>query len=114
MSCELFNLTISTFGEDCANNQFEFLCLKVTSRSGRGIVSIQGWSNVSGSLSERIMVTRKKVELVQCLKYSSKEMDDSVRVYQDFLDMPLPQSVLAHSYKELLEKLVCALYVYEK
>ena len=45
------------------------LCLKVTSRSGRGIVSIC-WSNVSGSMSERIMVTRKKVELVQHLEHT--------------------------------------------
>ena len=67
------------------------------------------------SLSERIMVTGKKVELVQNLKHASKEIDDSVRVYQDSLDTPLPPSVLlAHSYKELLEKLVCVLHVYEK
>ena len=83
------------------------LCLKVTSRSGCDIVSIQGWNNVSGSLSERIMVMKKKMELIQHLEHASKEMDDSVRVYQDFLETPLPPSVvLAHSYKELLEKLV--------
>ena len=61
------------------------------------------------------MVTGKKVELVQRLEHASKDMDNSMSVYQDFLDMPLPPSVLlAHSYKELLEKLVCVLYVYEK
>ena len=60
-------------------------------------------------------MTRMKVELVQHLAHASKEMDDSVRVYQDFLDTPLPQSVLlAHSYKELLEKLVCVVYVYDE
>ena len=60
-------------------------------------------------------MTRLKVELVQRLAHASKEMDDSVRVYQDFLDTPLPQSVLlAHSYKELLEKLVCVVYVYDE
>ena len=70
---------------------------------------------MSGSLTERTMVTGKKVELVQHLEHASKDVDDSMRVYQDFLDMPLPPSVvLAHSYKELLEKLVCVLYVYEK
>ena len=50
---------------------------------------------------------RKKVELIQHLEHASKEMDDSVRVYQDFLDMPLPLSVLlAQTYKKFLEKLV--------
>ena len=83
------------------------LCLKVASRSGLDIVSIQVWSNVSGSLSEWIMVMRKMVKLIQCLEHASKEIDDSVRVHQDFLDMPLSPSVLlAHSYKELLEMLV--------
>ena len=75
--------------------------------SGRDIVSIQGWSDVSGSLSDRTMVMRKNMELIQNLEHASKEMDDSVRVYQDFLVTPLPPSVLlAQSYKKFLEKLV--------
>ena len=61
------------------------LCLKVTSRNGRGIVSIQGLSNVSGSLSERIMVTRKKLELIQCLEHASKENMHSHFVYLNLL-----------------------------
>jgi len=53
------------------------------------------------------MVTRKKAELVKRLEQVSKEMDDDVRVYQDFLDTPLPPSVLlVHTYKDLLEGLV--------
>ena len=62
---------------------------------------------MSGSLSERIMVTRKKAEIVQKLERVTSDFEESARLYQEYLDTPLPPSVLlAKSYKELQEELV--------
>ena len=61
------------------------LCLKDASSNGRGIVSMQGWSNVSESLSEQLMVTRKKLELIQLLEHALKENMHSHFVYFNLL-----------------------------
>ena len=68
---------------------------------------LQGWSNVSGSLVGRITIMRRRAEMVQCLERAVMVCEDSMVCYRDYVDLPLPPSVVLDSLeKSLMEKMV--------
>ena len=62
---------------------------------------------MSGSLKERIMVTKRKAKLVQRLEQEARECANIAQQYQDYMGRRLPPSVLlARSCEDLIDGMV--------
>ena len=55
---------------------------------------LQGWTSVSSTLKDRITVMKRKAEMVKDLEQAMWQVEENVRRYKEYLDTPLPPSVL--------------------
>ncbi len=55
---------------------------------------IQGWSNVSTTLKDKIVMMKRKAEMLKVLERLLRGSEEGVARYKGHLDMPLPPSVL--------------------
>lgn len=66
---------------------------------------LQGWSNVSFTLKDKIALMRRRAEMVQGLERVVREAEEGVAHYRSHLDTPLPPSVLlAQRHATILEE----------
>ena len=68
---------------------------------------LQGWSNMSSSLKEKIILMKQKAKMVQDLEEELKKAERAITDYQNHLDTPLPPSVLlVQRRQEILDEAV--------
>lgn len=61
---------------------------------------IQGWSNVSTTLKDKIALMRRKAEMLKVLERLLSSCEEGVANYKCYLDKPLPPSVLLSERSE--------------
>lgn len=65
---------------------------------------LQGWSSVSTTLKDRIVLMKKKAGLVKDLEQALQEVEEGVARYKGCVDTPLPPSVvLAGRHREMVD-----------
>lgn len=71
---------------------------------------LQGWSDVSFTLKDKIALMRRRAEMVRDMEGVVREAEEGVACYRSYLDTPLPPSVLlAERHEALLEEGVSAI-----